>query len=100
MNSFHPHDETPWSPMRELGVIAVHGTNPKLTHGAELPTNHPVTALGPCRNHIVLVGRPILAAAWFRAGLFDNPQEPPEMRLQPKLAALQTARVLTVSLVK
>jgi hypothetical protein len=31
--------------MRQLGVIAVPGTSPKLTHGAELPTNHPVAAL-------------------------------------------------------
>jgi hypothetical protein len=30
-----------------------------------------------------------LAAACLRAGLFDNQREPPEMRLQPKLAALQ-----------
>jgi hypothetical protein len=31
--------------MRQLGVIAVSNANPKLTHGAELPTNHPVAAL-------------------------------------------------------
>jgi hypothetical protein len=31
--------------MRQLGVIAVPNANPKLTHGAELPTNHPVTPL-------------------------------------------------------
>jgi site-specific DNA recombinase len=31
--------------MRQLGVIAVPNANPKLTHGAELPTNHPVAAL-------------------------------------------------------
>jgi hypothetical protein len=36
-----------------------------------------------------LVGRPILAAACFRAGFFCDQQKPPEMRLQPKLAALQ-----------
>jgi hypothetical protein len=35
------------------------------------------------------VGRPILAAACLRAGFLDDPQKPPEMRLQPKLAALQ-----------
>jgi hypothetical protein len=29
------------------------------------------------------VGRPILAAACFRAGFFDNPQAPLERRLQP-----------------
>jgi len=32
--------------MRQLGVIAVPSASPKLTHGAEVPTNHPVTALG------------------------------------------------------
>ena len=35
----------PGSPMRQRGVIAVPRTSPKLTHGAEWPTNHPVTAL-------------------------------------------------------
>ena len=33
------------SPMRQLGVCAGFSANPKLTHGAEMPTNHPVEAL-------------------------------------------------------
>ena len=39
-----PRESAP-SPMRQLGVIAVPSTNPTLTHGAELPTNHLVAAL-------------------------------------------------------
>jgi hypothetical protein len=39
--------------MRQLGVIAVPRANPKLTHGAELPTNHPVAALVSCPGDIV-----------------------------------------------
>src|ERR1700733_1680808 len=31
--------------MRQLGAIAVPSASPKLTHGAELPTNHPVASL-------------------------------------------------------
>jgi len=33
------------SPMRELGVRIGTRTNPKLTHGAEMPTNYPAEAL-------------------------------------------------------
>jgi len=36
------------------------------------------------------VGRPILAAACLLAGFLANSQEPPEMRLQPTLAAYKT----------
>jgi hypothetical protein len=31
--------------MRQLGVYAGSSANPKLTHGAEMQTNHPVEAL-------------------------------------------------------
>src|ERR1039458_1711469 len=41
MVCFHPY-----SPMRQLGVMSAPNVNPTLTHGAELPTNHPVTAVG------------------------------------------------------
>jgi len=36
--------------MRQLGAIAVLSTSPKLTDGAEVPTNHPVTALDHIRE--------------------------------------------------
>src|SRR5271155_624143 len=44
-----------YGPMRQLGVIAVPSSNPKLTHGAELVTNHPVAALinrGGCASYV------------------------------------------------
>ena len=39
-----PDSETPCSPARQLGAIAVTNASPKLTHGAILPTNHAVIA--------------------------------------------------------
>ena len=36
--------------MRQLGAIAVLSTSPKVTHGTEVPTNHPVTALDHIRE--------------------------------------------------
>src|SRR5271166_4284217 len=37
--------------MRQLGTISVPRASPKLTHGAELPTDHPVTSLALLHSH-------------------------------------------------
>jgi hypothetical protein len=46
-----------------------------------------------CRGQKVSIGARAanLVAACLRAGISSNPQEPPERRLQPRLAALQDA---------
>jgi hypothetical protein len=48
--------------MRQLGGIVVSRSTPKLTHGAELPTNHLVIALMACRGDNVTVLSNDLAA--------------------------------------
>jgi hypothetical protein len=40
-----PDSYARWSPMRQLGVCASSSANPKLTHGAEMQTRHPLEAL-------------------------------------------------------
>jgi len=50
---FHADGEAPWSPMRQLGAATWRRNSPKLTHGAQVPTNYPVAALVACIGHFV-----------------------------------------------
>src|ERR1035438_774665 len=69
-----------------------------LASGSRVPDANP---LDDCRVPMPLirrrhlVGRPILAAAYLRAGFFDNQQEPPAMRLQPNWPPYNATRALT-----
>src|SRR5271167_144058 len=75
--------------MRQLGVIAVPNANPKLTHGAELLTNHSVAALetrSACRAGY----RP---AAAHRAALCSDSAPHLAERIDTKKLLLQTLYV-------